>query len=367
MKKILLLGLNNTLGGANCIIVNLINEIKLINNNFQFDFLLPPGEVKFKNLLPLDSIIFEKKGSLFNFFKYMKSIKDILLRNDYDYIWINTSSACDIIPIKVAKKNKKIKIIAHSHSTEIESSSFFKLYLLKFLHRLNFSFFNNEVDYKFSCGEKAADWLFGTQKDVFFVKNGINTDKFKFDSAIRFEMRKNLNLQHNDFVFVHVGRFTQVKNHNFLIDVFSNLNSNSNNNYKLLLVGSGPLDMEIKEKVNKLNLADKVLFLGDRNDVNHLLSASDVFLLPSFFEGFPITLIEAQAAGLPCVISDTISSEVKLTDLVHFCDINCIETWTEKLSNLNIPKDRLIFNCRIKEQGYDTAIVAKKLEGFFYE
>src|SRR5699024_6387747 len=145
--------------------------------------------------------------------------------------------------------------------------------------------------------------------------------------------RKELGLQ-NEVVLGHVGRFVTTKNHTYIIDVFNEyqkLNSNS----ILLLIGSGELQDKIMEKAEKLNLVPKIKFLGDRSDVHELLQAFDIFIFPSIYEGLPVTLVEAQASGLPIIASDSITKEVKITNLVNFRSIHEEPIkWAQTIKNL---------------------------------
>lgn len=152
------------------------------------------------------------------------------------------------------------------------------------------------------------------------VKNGVNFERFKPNAEGRAQLRRDLGISEDAFVLGHIGRFAKVKNHSFLIDVFSEV-CKKNAKARMILVGNGPLEGEIREKIENLGLSDKVVMLSRRTDTPELLNAMDVFVFPSFYEGLPVTLVEAQATGLKCVVSDRINPESFLTEKTIPLDI----------------------------------------------
>jgi len=162
-----------------------------------------------------------------------------------------------------------------------------------------------------------------------------------------------------------VGRFSNQKNHNFLIDIFYEI-IKINKKSKLILIGTGELENEIKEKVESLSLKEKVIFLGARADVNKIMQAMDVFILPSLFEGLPVVGVEAQASGLPCIISDTVSKDVKITDSVLQISLSLPpEEWGKKLIDFYETFERKDMTEAITSAGYDIISVVKKLEQLY--
>src|SRR5690606_4659996 len=163
----------------------------------------------------------------------------------------------------------------------------------------------------FSCSNHAANWLFGTKmKEVTptIVPNAVDVKRFQFNPEIRNRLRTELNGE-NRFIIGHVGRFEKQKNHEFLIDIFYEIKKRKRNGM-LVLVGEGILQSRVERKVKQLGLENDVKFLGVRKDIPELLQAFDIFLFPSLFEGLPVVLVEAQAAGLKSIVSNTITKEV---------------------------------------------------------
>ncbi|NLP48779.1 MAG: glycosyltransferase family 1 protein [Clostridiales bacterium] len=181
-----------------------------------------------------------------------------------------------------------------------------------------------------ACSKKAGQWLYGDIGDrLTLVPNGIKVSDFAFNLEKRIATRSRLRLEEGQVALGHVGRLAEVKNHKFLLGVFAAFRSKQPNS-TLLLVGEGPLEEELKDECKFLGLESEVRFLGYREDVADLIQAFDVFVLPSFSEGFPITLVEAQACGLPCVVADNITQEVDITGLVSFVSLeNSAERWAE--------------------------------------
>ncbi len=221
------------------------------------------------------------------------------------------------------------------------------------------------VTHLFMCGIDSGRWLYGKQNEDRFImlNNAIDVQTYTYDSNKRIEMRRQLNLT-DDLVIGHVGRFNPQKNHSFLIDIFAAL-LKKEPNAVLLLVGGGVGMSKMQEKVQELGIAEHVRFLGVRSDVADLMKAMDVFVFPSLYEGLGIALIEAQAAGLPCVVSDTIPHEAYLTDLVDSESLSApAEKWAEKiLAKRAIPRtDR---RAEIAAHGFDITTEAVKLQEFY--
>lgn len=223
------------------------------------------------------------------------------------------------------------------------------------------------ITHMFMCGQESGDWLFGKKNRKRFIQmnNAINAEAYAFDEARRAKVRASLGLK-NEFVIGHVGRFDLQKNHTFMIDIFEAVHRLEPNS-RLLLVGndSGKLAEEIHRKVQELGLEEAVHFLGVRSDVADLMQAMDVFLFPSLFEGLSVASVEAQASGLPTIISDGIPIECKITDLVEVMPLSeHAEIWAKKLLELGKNQRENTFE-QIKAAGFDINENAKKLQQFY--
>lgn len=292
-------------GGVESVIMNYYRHLD--HSKVQFDFICDEDSTR----IPYDEI---KKlgGRVFlvpkyqNLPKYLKVLEKLFKENQYRIVHSNINTL-SVFPLYAAKKAGVPIRISHSHSTSNPKEwkrNFIKNILRPFSKRY-------ATDY-FACSEVAGRYLFGNKTfnrgEVKIIHNAIDIDKFKFDEVARKKLRKELGIKDSTIVIGHVGRFVQQKNHTFLVDVFKEYHK-KNPDSKLLLVGSGPLEDEIKKKVERLGLKDSVLFLGQRDDINKLYSVMDIFCLPSLYEGLPVVGVESQAAGLPIIFSNGVSHE----------------------------------------------------------
>ncbi len=261
--------------------------------------------------------------------KYQKELIRIFKENKYKIVHshINTLS---VFPLRAAKKAGVPVRIAHSHSTTNKAE--WKKNLLKQVLR---PFSKTYATDYFCCSELAGRWLFGNKeydnKNVFLLNNAIDLTKYTYNEKVRKAKRKELGITDNQIVIGHIGRYVAQKNHTFLIDIFNEIHK-KNKNAILLLAGQGPLMEETKEKVNNLGLTDSVKFLGQRSDANELYQAFDIFLLPSLYEGLPVVGVEAQAAGLLCILSDDMTKETKVLKTTEFLSLSSgAQIWSEVL------------------------------------
>ena len=254
-----------------------------------------------------------------------------------------------------AKKHGVPVRIGHSHNTATEKS------VTGFLDACLSSFFKYGITHRFSCGIGAGRALYKTD-DFEVFPNGIEVDSFAYDAAKGQAARARFGLCGGP-VFGHIGRFTQQKNHTFLIDLFAALKK-IQPDFRLLLVGEGTLMPQVKAKVQALGLQDSVVFAGIQTDTPALYSAMDCFLLPSLFEGFPVVLVEAQAGGLPCFVSDAVSPEAALTGSLHFLPLALGPAgWAKAV--LAQPLARTNNRQALFAAGYDISTTATRLADFY--
>lgn len=248
-------------------------------------------------------------------------------------------------------------IITHSHATQFSDN---KAKALR--NRIMCLGINAISDVHCACSRAAGELLYGNKREMLVISNAVDCRKFAFDSAMRDEVRKEFSVE-SDFVIGHVGRFSEQKNHIFLIQIFEEI-LQIRTDAKLLLVGDGPLRQEIFSLVCEKKLLDHVIFVGHRKDVNRLLQAMDVFLLPSLFEGLPVIGIEAQVSGLRCVVADTITSELKVRD-VEFLSLSCSpKEWAKVVVNKG-SSEREVASKMMEEAGYNITKEAVKLQDLY--
>jgi glycosyltransferase involved in cell wall biosynthesis len=359
--RILHVVVNMDRGGAETLIMNLYRNID--RTKVQFDFLTnKEGEFDPEIL---------KLGGKIHRIPYITDVGHFNYIKELDYFFYQhpnyriVHSHLDKMSGLVLRSAKKAGIpfrISHSHNTSSEGGLGARFY--KWL--VGQLIIKNATNFM-ACSHNAAKWLFkGNFNSTKILKNGIDTEKFTFNQLIRDLVRKELNLDKDEFIIGHVGRFNRQKNHSLLVDIFYRYNK-LNKSSVLILVGEGPLQIDIQKKVRDLKISHRVRFLGLRSDIDRLLQAFDVIVFPSFHEGLPVSLIEAQGAGLPCLISDTISKEVDLgLQLVEFLPLSDINLWIQRLKRISYES----LNHRQKffslaNQGFEIRETAINLEKFY--
>lgn len=293
----------------------------LIDNSVQIDFAITSDKegILEKPILSLGCKIYRIAKINDSIKQRNADLKKIIRKNYYDIVHDNSAYKA-FFSLKTAKKCGVKVRIAHSHLASPPESFFGKCI------RMFFTFLTKRYATNlFACGQLAGEWTWGKScfrnGKVFVMKNAIDSARFTFSPAIREKIRRELHLKDTDIVIGNIARFTFQKNHEFLINVFYEL-SKINENYVLVLVGTGELESTIKGQVEALGLTEKVIFTGVRSDTFELYNAFDSFILTSRFEGLPVTFVEAQANGLTTFGADTITREIKLNPNVHYLSLN---------------------------------------------
>lgn len=218
------------------------------------------------------------------------------------------------------------------------------------------------------CSDKALDWMYkytGIRSQAIMIKNGINCDNYVFNENLRNDVRAEFELCDKCFLIGHVGRFIPLKNQIFLVDIIYELRKIIPS-AKLMLVGDGDTKKEVQSYVETKNLSDAVIFTGTRSDVARLMQAMDVFVMPSWFEGLPVSLVEAQAAGLPIIASDTISHDSDLSGTILFKSIkDSASDWAKSIVEWKNKLQRPDNIEAIKQAGFDSRETAKQLVGIY--
>ncbi len=292
---------------------------------------------------------------------YRKAL-DAFFRTHSGYAALHqhVSSLTSIEPLYYAKKHGIPVRILHVHSSAIDGRLRLRWGHLAF-HFLGKLAVRRWATHWLGCSEKALDWVYcgtGVRSRAVMVNNGIDCGQYACDSKVRATVRDELNIGKDAFVVGHVGRFAPVKNHMFLIDIFAELRK-SVPGAKLLLVGEGDTMADVKEKAAAKGVAADVVCTGVRSDVARLLQAMDVFVMPSLYEGLPVSMVEAQAAGLPVVASSAISRDSDITGTVLFKDLaDPADDWARSLLAWTEETGRRDNTEKIKESGFDSATTA---------
>lgn len=366
MKRILQCVHQMNRGGLETFIMNVYRNID--RTKYQFDFFVSEkskGDYD-EEITQLGGKIYYHSGRRNGYFSYIQRIYCFfrIHKSEYVAVHAHVSSLSSIEVLMIATLFKIQSIVIHSHSTSQKGS---KIHLI--LHRLNKIWLSFFVTDFLACSDLAQKWLYsgtrGLSKSV-IIPNGINLSHFRYNECVRFEYREKFNLS-NAIVLGHVGRFDKFKNQFFLIDIFVSFLVLEPNAY-LVLIGTGELQKVMEVKVGKLGITNRVLFLGLRSDIAELLQMMDAFVFPSLYEGLPVSLVEAQAAGLPVFMSDTISTQSVLTGNVFIKSLSeSANEWALSIKNQLRSFKRKDVSEEIREQGYDIATSVNYLINNVYE
>lgn len=348
-------------GGAETMVMNYYRHID--RTKVQFDFL-----VHREQRGAYDDEIERMGGRIYrmcpvypqNFFRYKRDLRTFFRAHPEYKIIHSHMSELGCFAFREAERQGVPVRICHAHNAphgfdaKMIIRTYFKKRMMPYLTHL------------FMCGEESGKWLYGEKNKTRFImlNNAIDAAVYSFDASKREEMRRQLDLT-DELVVGHVGRFNPQKNHAFLLDIFAAL-LKKEPNAVLLLVGGGEGMPKIQAKAQELGIAERVRFLGVRSDVADLMQAMDVFVFPSLYEGLPVTMVEAQASGLPCIISDKVPPECILTDgLVNIMPLSANpEAWAEKILALRAIS-RADRRAEIAAHGFDISTEAVKLQEFY--
>ena len=352
-------------GGAENMIMNLYRNMDL--EQIQFDFL-----VHTENKCFFDKEILERGGHIYrvpyynglNIVSYVKALNAFFDAHPEIKVVHGHLGSCANIYLMVAKRHGCFTI-AHSHGTKPTWS--FK----NMIYRLNTYGVRRVADYFIGCGDAAGEYRYGkriVEKSGRYsiLNNAINTERFIYNESIRYAIRNQYGIS-DEMVLGHVGRFSYEKNHERLIEIFKYL-VDDHPKAKLFLIGEGPLKEEIEKKVIQYSLSKNVIFTGLQKNVNEYLQAMDCFVFPSLHEGLPVTAIEAQASGLPCILSDTITKEVSITDLVNYVSLEKENAeWVKQIEQAIKNTKRRDRRQDIINAGYDINSTTEWLAHFYTE
>jgi glycosyltransferase involved in cell wall biosynthesis len=335
--------------GANGITSVILNYYQMLKNDVLFDFVvINDVNEKYRNLIDLNKsrMYFFKRNK--NPLWYIYNMYCLLKKKQYDVVHVHGNSSLIFIDLLAARLVGVPIRIAHSHNTTCSHT---------FLHKILYYGFIYLYTKGAACSKEAGAWMFG-KREFTEIKNGINVNNYLFQDASRKKIRKKYHIDDN-IVLGHVGNFIYQKNHIFILKVFGQL-YRKNTSYRLLLIGDGPLLQDIKDMAMELGLSQAIVFCGKTMNVPAYLDAMDLFVLPSYFEGLPVALLEAQASGLPCVVSNKVTSDAKISKEVCFESIENAEQWektiTKMLSSIKGQNRKYYSNVccdNLKEKGYD--------------
>lgn len=352
-------------GGAQAFLMNVYNNID--REKVQFDFVVTPEEKKdlYEQVEQMGGRIFVcPKYTGKNHFAYCRWWNDFFAEHpEYHVIHGHVRSTASIY-LKIAKKYGLVTI-AHSHSTSNGSGI---SAIVKNIMQLPI---RHTADYLFACSDKAGKWLYGEkatkQPNYRMIPNGVDLKRFAFHEEKRQQMRQELGISEDTFVLGHIGRMTVPKNHQFLVKLFAEYRK-KNPDSKLLLVGDGELFETVQQQCTQLGIREAVIMVGSKTNTEDYYQAMDIFVFPSLWEGLPVSVVEAQANGLQCVLSDVITHDVDLTDQVKYLALNNQMGWIDAVAR-GRRKSRVAITSEnmLNLQPFDAAVVARNLQKFYLE
>ncbi len=358
-------------GGTENVMINIVKNID--REMFHIDFLIfdktPDTSDDKKYLESLGCRFYQITARGIDRKIHNKELEEFFKEHKYDIVHTHMDAIGEEA-LKAAKKHGIKARIAHSHNTDqLDNPKGLKDHLHRAYLKYEKHLLRHYAEYYVACSPEAGKWLFGKKRcsgdNYLLLTNAVESSKYSYDEAIRDEVRKELGIEGKK-VIIHVGQFRTQKNHDKVIEIFRELCSRDEA-YRLILVGKGEDEYRIRDMVSGMGLSGKVRFLGNRNDVDRLLQAADVFLFPSLYEGLSIALLEAQASDLICIVSDTVSPASFVTEKAVSLGLDKdAKTWADKIeSALDEYKTRSDMKSLFTEKGYDISAQIKVLEKFY--
>lgn len=328
-------------GGIEAYLTNMLEHMDLDEMSIDLVVTVLRESIYSQRVKALGVEIIQLSGKLYSSKNYMQ-FERILRTRHYDVAYFNVFQALSLVYLYIAHRRGIPKLIAHSHNTDIRPGVLKPLKVM--IHKVASSILSGYATELWACSNMAAEFLFSEEarreKGCRFIPNGIDLQKFSYDRFAREKVREQMQI--GDALLVgHIGRLCWQKNQVFLLDVFRELHKKCKNT-RLVLVGIGELNAKLKEKAEALGIQDKVIFYGSTNSPESLLSAMDVFVFPSLFEGLGISAVEAQTSGLVTICSENVPNEAAVSSLFVRKNISDgAESWADTiLRYANIPFDR---------------------------
>lgn len=332
----------------------------LVQHGFQVDVLSTVlTDVRTSKELECDGIhVYTLKKQKIGVAKYLYELMQLMLQNKYDIVHINGSSASISLELLISVL-AKVKIrVAHSHNTKSNHPILHRI--LRPLVRL---FSNRQI----ACSTSAGIWMYGRAQFT-VINNGINLSKYCFSGQKRLDIRQKYDINNDELVIGHVGNFNPQKNQKYLVPILKDLVLTQQRHIKLILVGDGRLRKKVENDFLNANLGSHVIFTGSVDNVPEILNACDVFMLPSLFEGLPFVLVEAQANGLSCIVSDAVSQDAFLSGDMSFIPLNSPHEWIKRINaseyeNMNDRSTRSMLACQdLIRRGYSISSTITQVE-----
>lgn len=360
MKILLINTVPTEKNGITNVIYNYLRNIDRKEMTFDYLSINEPETSYREEMEKLGGRMFVLSRLDMNVFLYWNALRKLIKQNCYDAVHVHGNSHTLILELSAAwLAGCKVRIV-HSHNTTC---------INPLLHKILFPVFNLLYTHALACGKEAGLWMFGSRTYT-VINNGVDIRKYSFDIEKRKSIRQQLCISDDEILIGNVGHFYgQVKNQSFVVNILNELLKRSDR-YKLSLIGDGPQRKDVEQQVGDYEISDRVIFTGNINNVDEYLCAIDMIVMPSLFEGLPLTLIEQQACGLHCVVADTITKEADKTGNLKFLSLGSpIEEWVNCIekSEVEIEREKCSKAAieKITEAGYNIAVEANKLRNVY--
>lgn len=358
--KILHYGLSVNNGGVEASILRTAQSIN--KERFELHFIIAKGQPACfqEELQALGGVFHEITARRTSFFNNRRDLNRLFKEQRFDVLHMHLCTLSYISPVRYARKNG-VACVLHSRSSSATSMR------VRLLHYLNRAVQPKRTIARVAVSTQAGRWLFGSRLAFDVLPNGVNTSKYAFDEKERILGRHEFALSEDCLVLGYVGAFLPVKNHGFLIDIAEEL-AGRGANFAMMLIGAGPELEKIKALANAKGVSANIKFLGARKDVGRLYSIMDALVFPSKFEGFPNVVLEAQASGLPCLVSTAIPREILLSELCQSLDLELgAEAWATRLLAIKAQsiEDRKLAKQRVAFSGFSVESEIAKIESLY--
>ena len=364
MTRILIAGLKEPPGGVESAVLAYTDNFS--HSEITADFAFICGEISFSDRIKNGKALY-LPNRIKHPLLYRRRLREIFAEGNYDALWCNYSGLTNIDFLKVAKKYGVRTRIIHAHTSRHSWGNALMKYLVPYFHNKNQKKVEKYTTDFWACSKKSAEFMYGERlaEKTTIIPNGVDTDRFFRDEETRADVCSEFGIPADSIIISHVGRMCTEKNQTFLLDILKEA-VKLNDRVKLLFIGDGELKESVMNYAGEISVTDSVIFTLSRRDIPRLLSAADVFLLPSLTEGFPVTVVEAQAADVPCVVSaEAVVREADLTGNVTFVSLEeSAAQWAQmvlKTSEARPVNGKAI----LKEKGFDCKTEALKIQKFF--
>ena len=363
--RVLVIGLTGFVGGIETYLLNLMSLIGK-DERFDFDFLIKGFdkalcEDELRRYIKPWSRFYYVKNYRQSFVVCIKALSRIYKKN-YDIVYLNSSFSSDILFVLPYIDHSKTRVVMHSHTSLAEERGW--------QSKLFRGVANKWVDCRIACSVKAGDWLYGSgHRDfIHIIRNGIDTDRFKFSCDKRAEIRTQYGISKNTLLVGHVGRFSPPKNHFYILRIVREC-MKKGMDVRFMLLGNGDSYDEVVSMAKDMGIDTAIIFAGVHNNTEAYYSAFDLFILPSLYEGLPFVGVEAQASGLPCYFSDKVDQDSIITDKCGTLPIAAdnVVDWTEAIEQVKCNfesgyyRNRENYAAVVAEKGFDKNIMAEKV------